>query len=107
MNLLSFPSLVESPFIIVKIGEYTFGNYSSKDTSTRFTGSNKVTYPNYMQAINIVKINGAVNTYTIKMVYAITAGADPNLLEKVFSSVSSNRKNIHKLWRLGIPFIYI
>ncbi len=80
-NLLSYPSLVESPFIIVEIGGYTFGTYDNN--GSRLGG--KVTYPNFMSQINIVKINGQVNTYTIKMVYQITKGDDPNMLDAVFS----------------------
>ena len=92
MNLLSYQTLVESPFIIVKIGNYTFGNCSKVEDRDRFVRTLKVTYPNYMQSLNVVKVNGAVNTYTIKMVYAISQGDDPNLLERVFSSVSASRK---------------
>lgn len=80
-DLLSYPSLVESPFIIVEIGGYTFGSYS--DGGNFLSG--KVTYPNFMNNINIVKINGQVNTYTIRMVYQITKGDDPNMLDAVFS----------------------
>lgn len=80
-NLLSYPSLVESPFIIVEIGGYTFGTYDN--SGSRLGG--KVTYPNFMSQINIVKINGQVNTYTIKMVYQITKGDDPNMLDAIFS----------------------
>lgn len=92
MDLLSTPSLVESPFIIVRIGNYTFGNYSRSGSGGGFASSAKVTYPNYMNSIEITKVNGMVNTYTIKMVYGIAKGDDPNLLEKVFSSVSKTRK---------------
>ena len=80
-NLLSYPSLVESPFIIVEIGGYTFGSYDN--AGSRLGG--KVTYPNFMSQINIVKINGQVNTYTIRMTYQITKGDDPNMLDAVFS----------------------
>ena len=79
-DLLSYPSLVESPFIIVEIGGYTFGAYS--DSGYKLNG--QVTYPNFMSQINIVKINGQVNTYTIKMIYQITKGDDPNMLDAIF-----------------------
>ena len=92
MNLLSYQTLVESPFIIVNIGGYTFGHCSKVEYRSRLGETMKVTYPNFMQSLNAIKINGTVNTYTIKMVYAIKQGDDPNLLEKVFSSVSSDRK---------------
>ena len=91
MNLLSSPSLVESPFIVVKIGDYTFGKYSTlEDSTSSFTS--KVVFPDYMESIDITKINGAINTYNIVMTYGITRGDDPNLLEKVFGSVSKTRK---------------
>ena len=92
MNLLSTPSYVESPFIIVKIGDYTFGSYNKSTSGAGYALPTKVTFPNFMDSIEIVKINGEVNTYTIRMVYAITAGSDPNLLEKVFSTISKHRK---------------
>lgn len=80
-DLLSYPSLVEAPFIIVEIGGYTFGSYQNSGSKL----SGKVTYPNFMSSINIVKINGQLNTYTIKMVYQIREGDDPNMLDAVFS----------------------
>lgn len=85
-NLLSYPALVESPFIELKIGDYTFGTYS-KDA---IQGKSRVQYPNYLTKINIVKVNGAVNTYTINMTYQIEAGSDPNLIDKVLASVGYN-----------------
>ena len=80
-NLLSYPSLVESPFIIVEIGGYTFGMY--EDGGSKLNG--QVTYPNFKSQINIVKINGQLNTYNIKMVYQISKGDAPNMLDAIFS----------------------
>lgn len=87
-NLLSFPTLVETPFIIATIGDYTFGDHSIRKTNNIVN----TTFPNFMQSMEITKINGEVNTYTLVMEYKISAGDDPNLLDKVFSSVSSTRK---------------
>lgn len=89
MQLLTFPSLVEAPFLIVKIGNYTFGNYDKRALNSKLFD---VKYPNFMQSAAIKKVNGALNTYTIVMDYAITQGDDPNFLEKVFSSVSGTRE---------------
>lgn len=86
-SLMSLQNMVESPFIIVKIGDYTFGHCSNTNGSTM-----NVTFPNFMKSLNIVKVSGAVNTYTLKMEYAITQFDDPNMLEKVFSSVNKSRK---------------
>lgn len=91
-NLLSVESLVETPFIIVKIGDYTFGSPSYTKQRTTAKTTLNVTFPNYLKSINITKTNGAINQYTINLVYKIYAGADPNLLDKVFGSVSQSRK---------------
>lgn len=82
-SLLSTPTLVESPFITLTIGKHVFGTYSSKKSNNRVT----VEYPNYMDSINITKVNGTVNQYVIQMTYQIQPGQDPNLLDKIFSSV--------------------
>ena len=91
-SIVSAQNRVESPFIIVKIGKYTFGACSDMSSRKRMEQVLKVTYPNYMQAVNIVKVNGAVNTYNLRMEYGITEVDDPNMLEKVFSSVSKSRE---------------
>ena len=92
ISLVSTQTHVESPFIIATIGGYTFGHCASSKNKEKMGTLLSVVYPNFMQSLDIVKINGAVNTYTLKMVYGITQFDDPNLLEKVFSSASSNRK---------------
>lgn len=86
-NLLTTPNLVESPFIILKVGDYTFGSYSINGAADRSNSSFSVNYPNYMTNIQVIKVNGQVNRYTITMVYQIRNGDDPNLLDKIFSSV--------------------
>lgn len=91
-SIVSAQNRVESPFIIVKIGNYTFGACSDMSNRQRMKQVMKVTFPNYMQSLNIVKVNGAVNTYTLRMDYGITEVDDPNMLEKVFSSVSKSRE---------------
>ena len=88
-NLLSTPTLVESPFIIATIGDYTFGSYSKQQGRGNNLG---VTFPNFMQSMNITKINGAVNTYNIQMVYGITQFDDPNLIDRVLSTVGGTRR---------------
>lgn len=91
MNLLSYPSLVEAPFISVRIGDYTFGAYTSTSKKPNYISPVRVTYPNFMKSLSVVKTNGIVNVYTINMVYQIRQGDDPNLLEKVFGSASRTR----------------
>ena len=87
-TLTAVPTLVESPFIIVKIGDYTFGQVQKIKSTNKLD----VTFPEYMKSVEITKVNGEVNTYRISMEYPITKGMDPNLIDYVFSSVSATRK---------------
>lgn len=96
INLLSNTSRVETPFIKITIGKYTFGVYDKVstngfDASGVFT-INKIKYPNYVQSLTIEKINGVVNKYTLNLSYPVTEADDPNFFYKVFSSVSKTRK---------------
>lgn len=83
-SLLSAPNFVQTPVVRVKIGEYEFGVFK-KD------GKGYKQYPNYIQSLEITKINGQVNTYSLTLNYPITEYSDPNFFEKVFSSVSVSR----------------
>lgn len=89
-TLTAVPTLVESPFIIVKIGDFTFGNVQK----TKSGSTLDVTFPEYMKSVEVTKINGQINTYVIQLEYPITKGRDPNLIDYVFSSVSATRKLI-------------
>ena len=92
IRLNSVPTLVESPFIIVTIGKYTLGSYTGIKTTTSLGMLAQVNFPNFVNSLNITKVNGTVNTYTIGIVYQIAPGDDPNLIDKIFSSVSATRK---------------
>lgn len=95
-NLLSTTSRVQVPYIVVTIGDYTFGLYSKVKTNVQvdqnYYASVKTTYPNYMKSLVVTKVNGALNTYVLTIEYGITQNDDPNMFEKVFSSVSKSRK---------------
>lgn len=82
-SLLTYPSLVEAPYIILTVGNYKFGSYSKREINN----SIHVSYPNYIDSMTVVKINGQVNQYTINMVYQIEYGQDPNLVDRIFSTV--------------------
>lgn len=86
-KLLSVDTMVEAPFIIVEVGGYTFGQVSKHRTASGVT----VDFPNFVKNVTIKKVNGEVNTYTITMSYQIAPGDDPNLVDKVFSSVADTR----------------
>ena len=94
MKIISTDNLIESPFVIVRFGDYTFGTYSSSKEHRLNGYSMRVTYPNFIQGLTVTKLNGQVNTYTLSLVYAITENDDPNMIEKVFSSVKTSREMI-------------
>ena len=71
-SLISGQNRVESPFIIVQIGKYTFGSCEKGSVGSHFNSRINVTYPNFMQSITVNKVNGAINTYSIVMAYGIT-----------------------------------
>ena len=111
INLLGSTSRLEAPFIKVTIGDYTFGVYNKttgrqKDNKGFYTSHN-ITYPNYVQSLEVQKINGQVNQYQLQFVYPITQFDDPNFFEKVFSSVSKTRKIVFTYGDASVPdFIY-
>lgn len=96
-NLLSSTSKIQVPWIKVTIGKYTFGAFvkstsKEKDSSGFYTKCFDVQYPSYVESLNIQKINGQVNTYTLVLRYPVRTQDDPNLIEKILSSVSGTRK---------------
>lgn len=91
-SLVSTQNRVEAPFIIVKIGDYTFGQCSNISSRSKMKQAGMVTYPDFVKSLRIVKVNGSVNTYTLQLDYIITENDDPNMMEKVLSSVSTSRK---------------
>lgn len=107
VNLLSSTSHVETPFIAVTIGEYTFGVYDKitqkKYGTKNLYNLNRIKYPNYIKALTITKLNGKVNNYSLNLEYTITEEDDPNFFEKVFSSVSKSRKIIFSYGDLSLP----
>jgi len=111
LNLLGTLSRVETPFVKVAIGDYTFGVYTSSSDKARGYELNRrinrdihgIQYPNYVQSLEIQKINGTVNRYSLSISYPITGGDDPNFFEKVFSSVSSSRKIVFSYGDLSVP----
>jgi hypothetical protein len=97
-SLLSSQARVQAPWIKVQIGNYSFGVFDRKtkaivDSQGNYTQYD-VQYPNYVKALNILKINGQVNQYTLTLTYPVKPQDDPNFIEKVLSSVSSSRKII-------------
>lgn len=122
-SLLSSNARIQVPWVKVTIegsnGKVTFGVFSKvtrgyigdrtiiNDTETYLREAYLVDYPNYVQSLNIVKINGQVNQYTLNIIYPITVNSDPNLFEKIFSSASKTRKIIFTYGDAATPaYIY-
>lgn len=111
-SLLSSGARVQVPWIKVTIGNYTFGVYSrvgaeKKNDSDFYQSTYHVQYPNFVQSLDITKINGQVNQYTLSLSYPVTQTDDPNFFEKVFSSVSKTRKIIFSYGDMSMPtYIY-
>ena len=51
-------------------------------------------YPNYVEGISILKTNGTINQYSIRLVHQIRVGDDPNLLDKLFAKNQFNKITI-------------
>ena len=110
INLLGNTTRVETPFIRVQIGAYTFGVSDTLTKNPGYQMNNRlnrsiagIQYPNYIKSLTIQKINGAVNKYSLVINYPITMGDDPNFFEKVFSSVSDTRKIVFSYGDLSAP----
>lgn len=100
LDLLSSNSRVEVPFIVVTIAGATFGAFDRKNLSNNVVATD---YPNYVQSLAIKKINGTVNTYTLILNYAIRAGDDPNLIDKILSNASNDRSIIFTYGDCSVP----
>jgi hypothetical protein len=98
-SLLSSQARIQVPWVKVTIGDYTFGIFDEKTKAwgkkqDGFYTPFSIQYPQYIQSLQVMKINGQVNKYTLEIDYPITQFDDPNFFEKVFSSVSRTRKII-------------
>ena len=109
--LISTTTKVEVPYITVIIGDYSFGLYNRKKenvyVNNKYYSTIKVTYPNFIKSLAVKKINGKLNNYTLSMEYPITQNDDPNLIDKVLSSVSKSRKIVFSYGDCATPsFLY-
>ena len=86
VSLISSSTLVQTPYIKVKIGDYEFGCYNEEAIGSR-------KFPNYIKSLTINKINGQVNNYSLTINYIITEQDDPNFFEKSFRKCKHLKKN--------------
>lgn len=93
------------------IGSYSFGVYDRatklQHTDQDFYTQYNVQYPRFIKSLNIVKLNGQVNQYTLQLNYPVKLEDDPNLIEKVLSSVSKTRKIVFSYGDAATPsYVY-
>lgn len=71
-------AVVIAPFVELDFGnDNVIGSYLSKIDR----------YPNHIKSMSVEKVNGEINKYTFNIIHQIRPGEDPNLLDKVFSTV--------------------
>jgi len=111
ISLLSDQVRIQTPWIKVTIGDYTFGVFGQPKDKTKSNNGKYINYnvqfPNFIQSLTITKINGQVNQYSLTINYPIRSVDDPNFFEKVFSSVSKSRKIVFSYGDMSMPaYIY-
>ena len=74
-NLLSYPTLVEAPTIVLDFNGTKIGGYNNKGDL----------YPNYITSMKVNKINGRINNYTFNLSYQVRYGEDPNFIDKLIA----------------------
>ena len=74
-QLLSFPTYVEAPTIVLDFNGTKIGGYGNKED----------VYPNYVNSMSVKKINGKIHQYNISLSYQIRPGEDPNFIDKLIS----------------------
>ena len=72
-NLFSLNNYVQAPVIVASFNGVTIGGY----------GNSADKYPNYVNSLQVEKINGRINTYTLGLSHQIRYGEDPNLIDKL------------------------
>ena len=111
-SLLSSQARIQVPWVKVTIGDYTFGIFDDKTKSwgkkqDGFYTPFRIQFPQYIKALQVLKINGQVNKYTLEIDYPITQFDDPNFFEKVFASVSRSRKIVFTYGDAEMPaYVY-
>ena len=81
-----YPTVVQAPFGEITLSGVTFGTYN--------VYKKYKTYPNYVQSIEVIKTNGTVNDYTIKLIHQIAPGDNPNYIAELLSATGYNKIKI-------------
>lgn len=77
-------AMVEAPFVEIDFNGRTIGTYKNSVDE----------FPNHISSLEVDKINGEINKYTFNLVHQIRPGEDPNLIDKLLSSVRYDKIGI-------------
>ena len=77
-------AMIEAPFVEVVIGGITIGTVKNSVDD----------FPNHISSLEIEKINGEINKYSLNIVHQIRPGEDPNLIDKILSKNRYNKFTI-------------
>lgn len=95
--LQNFNSVIETPYVSVTFGGYTFG---LKNTINPVTLTRDI---DYVTNLTIKKqASGQVNMYTLTLVYVIKPGDDPNKIDKILG-IDQTRKIVFSYGDLSQP----
>lgn len=95
--LQNFNSVIETPYVSVTFGGYTFG---LKNTINPVTLTRDI---DYITNLTIKKqASGQVNMYTLTLVYVIKPGDDPNKIDKILG-IDQTRKIVFSYGDLSQP----
>lgn len=81
-NLSSYPNVVQAPYIDLTLNGIRIGGYNNAADK----------YPNHITSLQIEKVNGRINNYTINLVYQVRAGEDPNMIDTLLSRTGYTNK---------------
>lgn len=81
-TLLSYPTLVEAPVIVLNMNGVVIGGY----------GNFGDRYPNYINSMTVDKTSGKINQYKINLVHQVRFGEDPNFIDKLLSRTGFTNK---------------
>lgn len=81
-TLLSYPTLVQAPTIVLNLNGVVIGGY----------GNFGDTYPNYINSMTVEKTSGKINRYRINLTYQVRFGEDPNFIDKLLSRTGFTNK---------------
>lgn len=76
-KLTSYPNMVQAPIIELSFNGTIIGGYGNVGDE----------FPNYINSLQVQKVNGRINRYTIGLSYQVRPGEDPNFIDGLLGKV--------------------